>query len=173
MPAQVLYDSVSLQHLAVARLLKILEGIHGGRAEPRWVTVVRDEVANGVAVHSHCRDVLAFKWLGIPAAASDLKEVFRIQRALSSQGDAPSAHLGEAMSIVLAEELGGNFVTDDRAAYDYSYRRVNLGVGRVWDTCSLLDTALSVGEITQVQFKQAHVEILAAARHLRKCKCAI
>ncbi len=171
MAAQVLYDSVTLQHLAVAKLLGLLEGMHGGRDEPRWVTAVKSEIDRGTARFAHCRDVIAFKWLGTAQEPNDLKEVFRIQRALASEGDSPSKNLGEAMSIALAEELDGFFVTDDRLAFDFAQRRAKLGVGRISDTCSLLDDAVSVGEITAEQRKVAHKDMIDFGRNLRDCRC--
>lgn len=171
MAAPILYDSVTLQHLSVANLLNILEGLHGGRLEPRWVTAVHDEIAVGASGFEHCQDVIDFHWLGAPQSPVNLKDVFRIQRALSSEGDPPTKHLGEAMSIVMAEEIDGFFVTDDGPAYDFAYRRPSLGAGRVSDTCSLLENAVSVGEISELQSKIAHQQIIDFGRFMRDCSC--
>lgn len=171
MARQLLYDSVSLQHLAIAKLLRILESLHGGRQEPRWVTAVHNEVAAGAERHPHCQEVMEFVWLGLPQSPADLATVFRIRSALASEGDSPSTHLGEAMSIVMAEELEGYFLTDDGPAYDFAYNRPKLGLGRVADTCALLENAVSMGEISEGESKVAHETIINFGRFLRDCKC--
>ena len=162
----VIFDAVTLQNMAVAGLLPVLESVHPSAELPRWTEVVRGECEDG-RPRQHCVDVCNCTWLGDPAEPADLTRVMRIQQALSAPGDAPRRNLGEATSIALAIEYGGTFVTDDRAAYRYALRMSDLGTGRVQDMCWHLETAISFGDLTQAQVDQAHHDVAAANRTMR------
>ena len=174
MLSSVLYDAVILRHFAAISRLDILEGCHGSRPEPRWVTAVRDEIEAGrIAGQRECRSILEWSWFGDPmeSSADDLLPISRIQVALGNAGyetenpDDELRHRGEAESIHFAQLNGYYFVTDDNDAYRIA--RLRLGPDRVLDTFDLLCLTVANGEMTTREAVETHTRIRAAGRHLR------
>lgn len=168
MPQHVLYDAVSLQHLAKVSRLSILPQIHLLRTEPRWVEAVHDEVAASSHL-PHCSAVLAFTWLGTPVPPlgnSELQEVFRIKSVISKIGASPADHLGESQSIVIAKRIGAVFVTDDADAFRIAENPRYLGIGYVKKVCSLLHEAQIDGLITLADIAKDHTALASAGRYM-------
>lgn len=173
MPTLYLYDSVTLQHFAVAGALPLLSQVHRGAGEPRWSEQVRREVEDGARLlmsHDQCQAVLDFPWLG-DAVEGDVVETLRLRARLDG-GDATDKHLGEAESIVIAQATGAVFVTDDGPAYDFAAHRSNLGPGRVQDACDVLWTAASAGLIDERSMARFHLDVFDAQRTMR-CRCRL
>jgi len=166
-----LYDSVTLQHFAVANSLDLLRSVHASAGEPRWTEQVRREVQNGtnrLLSDAHCRAVLDFTWLAEPVSG-DAVETLRL-RAVLGDGTDSDDHLGEAESIVVARSLRAIFVTDDGPAYDFAAHRSNLGPSYVQDACTILWTAASMRLIDEPGIERFHHAVFDAQRTMR-CRC--
>lgn len=168
MPTHVLYDSVTLQHLAKVSRLGILPQIHQFRDEPRWVEAVRNEISARPDLQ-HCADVLSFTWLGSPVSPlsdSELEEVFNVQRVIARVGADPLDHLGESQSIVICKRLGAVFVTDDRDAFRTAENPRYLGVGKVKKACSLFYEAQIEGLLTFAEIAHDHAVLAMSDRYM-------
>ena len=142
------HDAVSLRHFAVVDRLDICESEHGHLPPPRWCAEVETEIRGAVRHEPSCNRVLAATWLGAPVepAPNELVDVYEIQVGLNDGRRPPGDDAGEAESIFFAEKLGGTFLTDDNAAFDFAQRR--LGAGRVVDSVYVLQTATANGTLT-------------------------
>ena len=116
-----LLDAVTLRHFGITEHLNALEHVISTNAAPYWTGTVRSEILTGMG-HPDCDNVLAASFLGAPyeIEMADLRQVMTIRVALSDGTGSTTKDLGEAESIFLAEKLGGTFVTDDHAAYEYA-----------------------------------------------------
>ena len=169
MPGPILHDAVTLLHFAVAGRLEVLRGRHEFAPFPRWTDAVRSEVEAGARLSMPgCADILNAAWLGDPMvpAGADLHGVFQLLVGLNEGRRPPTAHAGEAESIFVAEKLGGIFVTDDNAAYDFALRR--LGPGRVKDSVHVLREAVASGELSASQALESAELIESSSRSLRR-----
>ena len=166
--APILHDAVTLRHFACVAQLPLCERRHGAAAEPRWTSEVRAEVSNGRWEQPSCADVLAAAWLGEPIEPEidDLEGIFKLQVALNRGRTPPTGDKGEAESIFFAERLGGRFMTDDNAAYDFAKKR--LGSARVFDTVRMLQEAAADGELSAREAVNIVEGIRSAGRHLRR-----
>jgi len=90
----------------------------------------------------------------------------RVQIRLGGGGSLGEDHLGEAESLVLADELGRGVITDDNSAYDFIAKR--LGSARVKDTVDVLRALVASGEIDAAEAKQIADAIRNNGRHLRR-----
>lgn len=168
-----LYDSVTLQHFAVAEALPLLSQVHRGAAVPRWSEHVRREVEAGAGLlmsHDQCQAILDFPWLGDPVEG-DLVETLSLRARLDG-GNGADKHLGEAESIVIAQATGAVFVTDDGPAYDFAAHRSNLGPAGVQEACAVLWTAGSAGLIDEKSMERFHQDVFDAQRTMR-CRCRL
>jgi predicted nucleic acid-binding protein len=168
----VIYDAVTLHIFSEIGRLDVLTSTLGHRPEPRWTDEVHSEVLKGKnhleSVASSSR-ILDLAWLGLPRTPVDLPLVFRIQAALATSGRSQDKNLGEAESMVLAIEVGGAFVTDDKAAFDLARRRKDLGSERVHDACAILQLAEQRFIMNADDVKQFHLEI--APKRSMRCRC--
>lgn len=168
MPIPILFDGVTLRNLAVAEQLDLCPSLHADRPLPRWTSAVAREIAEGASFgNDDCITVQEFAWLGAPIEAEldNLAPIFRLSVALRS-GKKDVHHLGEAESIFWADKLGGLFVTDDNAAYDFAARR--LGGGRVIDTVHILREAVAAALLSPEDASAACALITENDRHLRR-----
>lgn len=171
MSAQFLYDSVTLQHFAVAGSLTLLSSVHKDASEPRWTEQVHREVQAGVGLigsSAACQAVVDFSWLGEPVEG-DVVETLQLRALLDGSAGADE-HLGEAESIAVARASGATFVTDDGPAYDFASHRANLGAGRVQDVCAILWTAAGLSLIDEAGMQRFHIAVFDAQRTMR-CRC--
>jgi predicted nucleic acid-binding protein len=169
MTMPLLYDAVTLRHMALCGLLSACEAMSVALPGPRWTEAVRDELNLGIAAgHTECSAVVNQAWLGSPVvpAVSNAYDIYRIQIALNGGLRPPIGHAGEAQSIFFATRLNGRFATDDNAAYAFMERR--LGVGRAIDTVGLLRAAVSQKLITAPTAAAAVMTIRNAGRHIRR-----
>lgn len=167
MAEPVLYDAVTLRHLACAGKLDVLPDVHGARDEPRWTQVVYTEIQNGANTidgHDQCAAVLKFDWLGEPVEPGNLKLTLQLRIGMTAPGGPPSKNLGEAQSMALAIELGGSFATDDSGAYDFAANHPRLGRAHVLDACEIFQLAEANGSMTHREVVDAHRAIAAAGR---------
>lgn len=164
-----LYDSVTLRHIALCGLMHVCEAVSAPLPGPRWAEAVCDEVLHAVSLgNAECSVVASQAWLGSPAvpSASYAYDIYRIQIALNGGLRPPIGHAGEAQSIFFATRLGGRFATDDNAAYAFTERR--LGVGRAIDTIAILKIGVREGVITASDAASAVVTLRNAGRDVRR-----
>lgn len=168
----VIYDAVTLHIFSEIDRLEVLTSTFGHRPEPRWPDEVHSEVLKGKnhleSIASSSR-ILDLVWLGLPRTPLDLALVIRIQAALATPGRSQDKNLGEAEAMVLAIEVGGVFVTDDKAAFDLARRRKDLGFERVLDFCAILQFAEQQLIMNADDVKQFHLEI--APKRSMRCHC--
>jgi hypothetical protein len=162
-----LTDAVTLRHFGCIERLSVIEQVLDRYPLPRWTESVRSEILAGIG-QPECNNVLAATFLGDPATIelADMAGVLKIRVALDDGTRHSMAHLGEAESIYLADKLGGAFVTDDNAAYDFARRR--LGDRRVLDTVELLREAVAIGVLTAGEAQQVADAIRNSGRKLRR-----
>lgn len=167
MPGPALYDAVTLRHFAVAGRLDILVSRHSHLPVPRWTEAVHGEIEAAAGFDVAARAVLDTAWLGDPIApgATDQPPIMSIWIGLNEGRRPPTAHAGEAESIYFAGKLTGVFVTDDNAAYDFASRR--LGPAQVFDSVSVLQDAVAMGELSTAEAIGVTESIRAAGRYLR------
>ena len=168
----VLHDTVTLRHFASVLRLNILRSLHGHRDLPRWTQTVQAETQAGVdAGEGYCQDILDASWLDMPYAPeeSELARVFTLQAAINGSPHPANSNknLGEAESIFFAEKYRGQFATDDAGAYDFAYRQLSLGPGKVIDTIDILRLAVASEIITAAEAKQLSYDMEAADRKFR------
>jgi hypothetical protein len=145
----------------------LLEYLLSANPFPRWTETVRSEILAGIG-QPECDNLLAAPFLGAPHQIEviDLAEVVKIQIRLGGGIHHPTAQLGEAESIFVADRLNGSFVTDDYAAYDFARRY--LGDARVFDTIDLLREAVATGYMTGSEAQQVADAIRNSGRKLRR-----
>lgn len=123
----VVFDTATLRNFAAIGRLDILEVRYGSRAT--WGESVYAEVEVAEGYEPGLLGLRGQAWIGPPLelfSAACLRDVDRIQRALSGPGEVPTKNLGEAESIhLIAHELDGNGVlaVDDNAARDLAEHR--------------------------------------------------
>src|SRR3712207_5672481 len=119
-----LVDAVTLRHFGVLNRMDVLGARLSGYPLPRWTQAVQEEIFQHLD-EDDCSAVLAAPFMGNPRdiPGDELAEVFRIQRALSTGDESPTAHLGEAESIWIADRLNGTFITDDSEAFEFAEKR--------------------------------------------------
>lgn len=169
MPGPVLHDAVTLLHFGVVGRLDVLKSRHSFLPPPFWTDAVRSEVEAGARLSKPgCAAVLDADWLGEPIvpSSSDLRKVFQLLVGLNDGRRPPTAHGGEAEGIYMAEKLGGTFITDDNAAYDFAYRR--LGPGRVKDAVQVLRESVAMEELDAQEALEIADQIRVAGRDLRR-----
>lgn len=115
-----IFDSSPLSAFCVVGRLDLLEARYAGRAH--WTIEVYDEVARGVADTPSLSDVLAATWLPEPIRSLAVVQIESLRTALGGK-PRDRRHLGEAATIVVAEELGYVVVADDRDAVRLAQRR--------------------------------------------------
>ncbi|AOX65737.1 hypothetical protein BJK06_08220 [Curtobacterium sp. BH-2-1-1] len=171
----VIYDTVTLHHFAAADRFDILRELHMHRPIPRWVASGKNEVEDGLNhIDSRQRSqlILAQTWFDVPGDA-DAAETLELQIAISEPGELQKykkKNLGEAEAIVLAKATGAILVTDDNGAYDFASKAQQLGPGRVFDACQLLDQAVIDGYIVDGVRWDVHRAVRDANREMH-CKC--
>lgn len=168
----ILFDTVTLEHFAVAGQLELLERTFVTFDEPRWTEQVRQEVLGGANLaksRAFCEPVLQLQWLGEPVEGP-LDETLKNQVRLggSTAGD---EHLGEAESIAYAVTCDAVFVTDDAGAYDFARNRNVLGPNNVKDSCAVLWDACSAGGIGDADITRFHNDVYDSGRTMR-CRCS-
>jgi hypothetical protein len=162
-----LVDAVTLQHFGSIERLSVLCQFLQPSDGPRWTDQVWSEILASYHRSEACRNVLACRDLGQPAAVADLLvQVMRIQVELGGGGISGVDHLGEAECIAVAEQLGGGVVTDDNSAYDLIDKR--LGSARVRDTIDVLRDLVRTGELDASDAKLLADAIRNNGRHLRR-----
>jgi hypothetical protein len=142
------YDAVILRHFGTIRRLDALADRCKYLNRPYWTQAVADEISEAAEYgFPGCRLVRDADWLGDPIApkSCDLKGIYLLQVGLNDGRQPPDGHGGEAEGIYFAKKLGGRFVTDDNAAYDFAVR--HLGRSQVQDTVDLLRSAVSYGDM--------------------------
>jgi hypothetical protein len=164
-----LCDAVILRHFGEIRRLDVLEARYGYLDPPHWTEAVADEIREASRQgRPGCRAILAASWLLTPLAPepNELMEIVKLQIGLNEGRRPPTAHMGEAEGIYFAQKLGGRFVTDDNAAYDFAVHR--LGPGRVHDTVDLLREAVSCGDLDDGEALNIVNMIRNSGRSLRR-----
>ena len=176
MPAHV-YDAVTLRHLGFVDF-DLLKNAHDHHDLPRWVDAVESEIDAAAAIRPAPTEVGAVvanrAWLGQPAAADDQLAVFTLQTRLAgTQSGVGNDHLGEAESIVWAQEHPGSvFYTDDNDAHRVGSSM--LGPTRVRDSVDVLQDAAAAGVCTQNYAYAQYVAIRDSTdRHLRRQRAAL
>jgi hypothetical protein len=161
-----LIDAVVLRHFGAINRMAVLGERLVHHSPPHWTGAVHEEVLSHYE-DDDCKAVLEADFLGNPFVVpmTELSEVFRIRRALSTGHDSPERHLGEAESIWVADRFNGAFVTDDYEAFAFAEKR--LGDNRVLDTVDLLREAVAARELQAGEAKQIVDAIRNLDRHLR------
>ncbi len=165
----ILFDATTLRNFAVAGRLDVLEQLAESWAKPLWTEAVHDEIERGSTLgETECLAVLVEAWLGDPArpTRADHRSIQRLMVALGDGLGPSTSHGGEAESIQLAEKLGGQFATDDNAAYDLARRK--LGDSEVLDSVDLLRMAISSRIVTTSEAISIAHNIRQGGRHLRR-----
>lgn len=137
-------DTTVLSAFALGDALDVLESHCQGRAS--WTTAVYSEVLNGIADEPRLGSALVVKWLNEPQPVFEVERVedLRLRLGGSSRDD---KHLGEATSIVLAQQMNAGILVDDRDA-----KRLAETAGvRTGTTVSVLKRAVQSEQVTAVQ----------------------
>lgn len=160
-------DAVSLRHFGVVDQLSVLEQVLSPFSSPCWTESVRSEILAGFG-NPDCNNVLRASFLGDPIQIplQNMATVLKLQIQLGGGTHQPTAHLGEAESIFIAEQSNGAFITDDFAAYNFAQKR--MGDNRVFDTVDLLREAVVSTFLSPSEAQQIADGIRNSGRHLRR-----
>lgn len=139
-----IFDTSPLSAFCLVGRLDLLGARYAGRAH--WTIEVYDEVARGVADTPILSDVLTAAWLGAPIRSLAVVQIERLRAALGGKPH-DRRHLGEAATIVVAEEHGYVVVVDDRDAVRLAQAR---GLGTT-STIGILRDCVHTGLLTAAE----------------------
>lgn len=136
-----IFDASVLSAFCVVRRLDLLAERYAGRAS--WSVEVQDEIFRGLAAAPTLSDVLSADWLAEPIRSFAVDEIERVRLALGGTSR-DRRHLGEAATIVIAEQYGLTVALDDRDATLLARAR---GLGTI-GTLPILQACVRVGAVT-------------------------
>lgn len=109
------FDAGPLQAFAVVASLDLLATLFVDCA--LWTTEVHHEISIGAKNHAHLTPILRQTWLGDPIRAERPQLLLNIERtriALGGTATSTGQHLGEASTLVIAQEHNAIAALDDR-----------------------------------------------------------
>lgn len=139
--AEWVIDTTVLSAFALAEELDAL-GNHC-RGGATWTTVVYSELLEGISEEPRLGSALVVEWLAEPEPVFEVERVENLRLRLGGHPQ-NTKHLGEATSIVLAQQLGAGVLVDDRDA-----KRLADSLGlRTGTTVSVLKKVVDNGHLS-------------------------